>query len=214
MTQDLNLKALERRAWRSFYQDGLWDIALGMILLAFSAGAFLDRTGLSSGKRMTVFMLIEAIGIGFMWFGKRYITMPRIGRVKFSKERTQKRTIIILVLGFSVLLGVVLYVVAVRAVSGSGTGILASGMMPLLWFVNCAIVFSALAYLLDFTRLYFIGAVFAITVPVDDLLRRTTEVDVSYLVFGIPGLIVLGVGIGILIHFLKTYSVPEVDNEG
>ena len=39
--------------------------------------------------------------------------------------------------------------------------------------------------------------------------RRATEVDLSYLVFGIPGLIVLAMGVAILVRFLKTYSIPE-----
>ena len=214
MVSGLDLKALERKAWRSFFEDGLWDITLGTILLALAASAFLDRTDLSSGKRMTIFILIEAIGIGSMWFGKLFITIPRIGRVKFSKKRSRRRMTMILVLGVSVLLGMLLYALAARALPGGGNGIFAEGLMPLLWLVNCAVVFSVLAYLLDFTRLYFIGAAFALTVPVDDLLKRVTEADLSYLVFGIPGIIVLTMGITILVRFLMTYSVPGDDDEG
>ena len=35
MTQNINLKALEKKAWRSVFQDGLWDIFLGLLLMAF-----------------------------------------------------------------------------------------------------------------------------------------------------------------------------------
>ena len=36
MQPEINLKELERRAWRSVFQDGLWDIYLGLLLMAMA----------------------------------------------------------------------------------------------------------------------------------------------------------------------------------
>ena len=35
MSTQLNLKEIERKAFRSTYQDGLWDIHLGLIFVRF-----------------------------------------------------------------------------------------------------------------------------------------------------------------------------------
>jgi len=45
MSQTINLKELERKAWRSVFQDGLWDIFLGLLLLAMAIGALLSDIG-------------------------------------------------------------------------------------------------------------------------------------------------------------------------
>jgi len=38
MTDNLDLKELEKKAWRSTFQDGLWDIYFG--LLIFGMGIY------------------------------------------------------------------------------------------------------------------------------------------------------------------------------
>jgi hypothetical protein len=36
MSQNLDLKAIERKAFRSVHEDGLWDIYIGGLLLVMS----------------------------------------------------------------------------------------------------------------------------------------------------------------------------------
>ena len=42
MNTPLNLKELERKAFRSFYQDGIWDIFFGLMMLAMYTFTFFD----------------------------------------------------------------------------------------------------------------------------------------------------------------------------
>ena len=39
MTNHVDLKRLERKVWTSFFEDGLWDIYLGILLMAMSGVA-------------------------------------------------------------------------------------------------------------------------------------------------------------------------------
>lgn len=43
MSQNINLKELERKAWTSYFQDGLWDMYLGLQLLAWGLAPLLEE---------------------------------------------------------------------------------------------------------------------------------------------------------------------------
>ena len=67
MSETLDLKALEARAYRSFFADGLWDIFLGLTLLAFGVGAAVSRAGLEylqTGNVSHIGELFSAITAG------------------------------------------------------------------------------------------------------------------------------------------------------
>ncbi len=48
MNDAMDLKMLEKNAWRSFHQDGLWDIYLGLILWAL---AIFLGSGIGSSRK-------------------------------------------------------------------------------------------------------------------------------------------------------------------
>ena len=43
MNAPLNLKELEQKAFRSFYQDGIWDIFFGLMMFAMYSFTFFDQ---------------------------------------------------------------------------------------------------------------------------------------------------------------------------
>jgi len=75
------MKALEKKAFRSFFKDGIYDVFLGLILLSFGLPMMLNEFGWIDYKTMTwplVFGLILNIGaLLFFVFGKKYITVLR-----------------------------------------------------------------------------------------------------------------------------------------
>lgn len=44
MSQQISLKEAERKAFRSKYNDGLWDILLGCFFLMFAVAPYLSPT--------------------------------------------------------------------------------------------------------------------------------------------------------------------------
>ncbi len=78
MTETINLKELEKKAYRDSQQDGLMELMMGLILMAF--GGFFYSTVFVFYILLILFSgrIVESIR-------KRY-TYPRIGFVKFPQE--------------------------------------------------------------------------------------------------------------------------------
>jgi MFS family permease len=102
-----DLKAIERRTVRSFYDDGLFEIAMGAILLLLGGYFFgeiaLPETSFVRSFLSASFFLIILIGglliNKILRFLKARITYPRAGYVSFRKERNPKRRWISAALG-------------------------------------------------------------------------------------------------------------------
>ncbi len=78
MTQNLNLKEIEKKAYRDSQQDGLMEIMMGLILMTF--GGFFYSPIFAFYILLIVFAgrIVESI--------RRRYTYPRIGFVKFHEE--------------------------------------------------------------------------------------------------------------------------------
>jgi hypothetical protein len=78
----------EVRAWRSVFQDGLWDIALGIMFL----GVGLSMTlGLDPGWTYAEYAAAMVLSVAVIRVGKRRITIPRLGWVKFGPKAERRR---------------------------------------------------------------------------------------------------------------------------
>jgi hypothetical protein len=210
MSQTIDLKELERKAWRSVFQDGLWDIYLGLLLLAMAVGAWLSERGVAKSVQYAVYIGLVVLAMGALWAGKRFITLPRMGRVKFGPKRKRARALVSLILTFSVLVGLVLMLVTVRLKSNPDLAALLSPdlLIPLVWVGNVIIVFGLGAYFLEFKRLYFIGVMYALAIPFDIVLHEFAGIDISYVAFGAPAVAILVVGLVVFVRFLRDYPIP------
>ncbi len=99
MSTSLNLKEIERKAFRSVHQDGLWDIYIGGIILsmALMLNPGEGDTFLSSRLWLYIICMVVA-GVIFM-VGKKFVTTPRLGQVKFAPPRRRRLLIMAIVLG-------------------------------------------------------------------------------------------------------------------
>jgi hypothetical protein len=211
-----NLTEIEKKAYRSTFQDGIWDIFLGLILLILAVGALLSNRGASEGLQMTIVIVLQAAALAVFIGGKKCITVPRMGSVKFGpkrKGRVKKSRIVLLA---SVVAGVAVFVVTSSALGSSPTGRPKMlNFMPLIWAANAIIVFSLLAYYLDCARLYAYGVLFALPVPLDRAVKEFAGVNLSPIAFAVPATVMLAIGMMLLICFLRKYpkSAKGVSND-
>jgi len=91
MSEKLNLKQIERKAWRSVFQDGLWDIYLGLLLLLMGSSLLLDQLPIGEAARLGIYLGLMAVCLVGMWLAKTYITIPRTGRAQFGPARQIRR---------------------------------------------------------------------------------------------------------------------------
>jgi hypothetical protein len=210
--QSIDLKMIERKVWTSFFEDGIWDIYLGMLLMAMAVGALLSDIRAPEAALISSYAVLMTIALLFLLLGKRFITMPRIGRVNYGPEARARKGRATIVLTFSVLVGLLAFIIAVLGARESISRTLSTDvLLPALWVGNMIILFSLAAYFLRFNRLYFIGVMFAIAVPLDIFLRELTHRDLTFVAFSVPAMVILILGCIILIRFLRKYpkSIEE-----
>lgn len=212
--KQLNIKALEKKAFRFFFKDGIYDLFMGLILLSFGLPLIFNEFGWIDYETVTMPLLIPLIlNIGallFFVFGKKYITVPRLGIAHFGKTRKRKLKRVKLLLWISVLIGVVAFFLSLFKVFpvGGATGI----PLPFLIFgIQSLLVFSFIAYFLDFTRLYLYAFLFAISLPLTFWLKRNTEIQYPSLwVFALTTIPILVIGCVVFIQFLTQFPKKEL----
>jgi hypothetical protein len=215
MTTDLDLKQLERKAFRSTFQDGLWDIFLGLLLLNMGGGTLLGGSGMSPLWSMILLTVFAGLVLVLFWAGKKCITTPRIGSVKFGPQRKSKLKRVRGVLFLSVLMGLLMFLWGLGAWSGRLPYLLAELPIPAyVWAVQCVVVFGVAAYFMDVTRFYLYGVLYALPFPLGILLARNTDLSGTHsmaLTFGSAGGIMVLIGVLLFIRFVRRYPKPAQD---
>jgi hypothetical protein len=213
MDQKINLKELERKAFISYHQDGLVDIGIGMILLVSVLSSTLHEAGISDSVRQVIYIPLMLLCPLIIYLGKKYITVPRLGYVKFSPHRQSKRKKVILILIYAFLITMIILTATLSQKTHLINDLL--GIKTVYWmalFISIFImaVFSVLATFLDFRRLFIIGALFAIGEPIYTILQETTNLKlIGLYAHGIPGFILIIIGVLILKKFICTYHTPK-----
>jgi hypothetical protein len=186
------LENLEKKMYQSYFQDGLWDIFLGLLFL------FMGVRSLSGNVWYT---LLALSGIPVFILGKRFITIPRMGYVKFGETRKKKRRNLIVIILVAI---IVTYSILFISLTGSSLNTLFTGVFLGLMIST---IFMVMAYFLDFTRLYFYALLFGIAISINELFWGH---PMAPLALSLSGGFVLSLGCILLIRFMKTYT-PHQD---
>jgi len=209
---NIDLKDIERRAWLSTFQDGLWDCYLGMLLLAGAVGTFLNDMGASDAVRIPSYVSVMVLGGIILGVGKRFVTAPRIGRVKFGTMRKARSKRISLYIGITVLIMAVLFWLGtVRTERGQPTVIPGDVLPTLIIILFIMGVFGSLAYYWEVKRMYVYAVLMAMPEILGLAFRKLAGIDIGFIASAIPAAIVLTIAVVIFIRFLRTYPVVRVD---
>ncbi len=186
---------MEKKAWTTYFEDGLWDIFFAIMMLTM---AFRTLTNI------VWFTPLMFVGVLFFIIGKKRITIPRLGHVKFNPKREVKRIklfIIIFVAVCSTFILLLLPILGIEPPREVGSLFMAVFLM---------VIFGAMAYYLDFRRLYIYGLMFAIT----EIVWGRYGVPAGPYVALIFGCMVLITGLILLASFIHKYQKPaeEVAN--
>jgi hypothetical protein len=198
------LKEIERKAWKSCYQDGMWDIFLGLVLLSFGIIPLLEEFGVPD---ILGYIIVFAPTYILFYAGKKYITVPRGGIVKFGPTRKMKNFKLVLILLISVIFGLVVMLLTTTDLFPYKTEI---SIWPIIFAINALIVLSLMAYFLDFPRLYIYSIFFATSIFLVEISRsHVGSMYNTILGFGLPGVVMVLVGLLHLIRFIRRYPLPK-----
>lgn len=209
MSEKINLKQLQRKAWRSMFQDGIWDIFLGLLLLNIAIFTLTDAFVANDDIQIFLYIGGEILALLLLWAGKRFITVPRMGRAKFGKYGKVRRSKVKLILFATVLTGLIILLIF-EGLSNNGqiAGLPREYFVAGGWILTTMLAFGLAGYFLDFNRLYLIGALYALPFPLDILIREVWQTDQwVFFIYSIPALIILSVGLFYFFRFLKNYPV-------
>ena len=201
MTEEPNLKEIERRAYMSYHQDGLLDIFAGLYILIFGIGILVDVIwDFSFGVIMPGILLVTVLPI---WFAaKRKITMPRIGFVNFGNRGTKKLTAIFIGITVAGLLAAFAFTLA--TVQGGARQwldlIFQHGM--LIVGLGSLAVCLLFGYSMGLKRLYAYGLLAAIVL----IIGHFTGIFFAYVLLPL-GVTVIATGMALLIGFVKKYPL-------
>ena len=203
MEERIDLKAIERKVYTSYHQDGLVDVFAGFLILSFG---------------LVAWIMPDMIWMGFMFFivatslyaaAKRVFTVPRIGFVKLAPQRV-KRTMAMLV-GAGVLSSI-LGMVTLMQVEGGGTPLwllFAIENYMLVIGVSAAALFCVVGYTFRTKRMYAYALLALITFVTGHFLYFPLY---YYLV--LLGTLILLVGLTLLIRFVRRYPLSGADTLG
>ena len=210
MSQNLDLKAIERKAFRSVHQDGLWDIYLGGLMLVLSLFFAIPESGEGELTYMVIALLGVAVVFAVFQLGKKYITTPRMGQVQFGPERQKRKIKLAWIMGAYVLvtLGMVLFSLYIWNRSASGQTV-DLALTPSLERVLVALVAALLAgtstlvisYFREFVRGYYIALLMGLGFFFTLLLDMTIPMLVAGALILVPGLI-------LFVNFLRQHPLP------
>ena len=185
MVQQTDLRQIRRRVYMSYFQDGLWDILLGLALMSWGLVFLFNLGWLPGGLIIVMYSMVFAL--------KRQFTYPRIGyaRTTEAQKITMRMGIaggVLALLGVAVLL------------------LFAVGSRPdwlgeyFIFLFGCllALVVSIIAYWWKVNRWY--GYAMLVVAGVAFHQWLDTPLPLSIVV---PGGIVLLSGTAILIRFLR-----------
>ncbi len=210
MTESLDLKKLERSAFRASFQDGMTDVMLGSVLAVMSMMPWLESLGIPRPLVYVIYFGIFAAIWAEMKVIKTYIVAPRLGTAVFSSVRKnrikQARRALLVMVVMTVLLVALTALGALDKLFGDfseWSGYLFIGAI----FV---VTLSLLAYFLDYPRLYVYGWFLALMDPFSVWLEAQTNwvFPSGATIFGT---IIIIIGILTFNRFLRRYPGPVME---
>jgi len=191
VVRDDDLKALERRVWSRFFRDGFWEIFFGMMFVGMGLRELADNI---------MFTFLIFMGILVMIFGKRFITTPRMGLVRFNeRRRTRRKWVLFVILGANLLTGALL---VVTLFTGFKPGPEVSA--PIIGG-SILLIFLLIAYLLDYWKFAVYGGVLVVGIV---LMELGAEMAASlFLITG--GAALIAYGGYLIITFLRENPLKE-----
>ena len=208
MPENIDLKTIEKNILKTAHQHGFFDILIGFVITGMAFGPFF-RESLPSPYKYFLWPLILVIVAELILFIIiKYVIQPRTGIAKPgpSIKSMKKKLFIVISIQF-----VIQLIFIILLVIGNGSGIHVEGIMFILIIGLFLIpLFSIMAYLMKYPRLYLIGMLIWFAIFINELLYDPIDYRIRWLLsYGIMGSIIFIIGLVIFIGFLKKYPLPK-----
>jgi MFS family permease len=204
MVEKISLKQTERKVFKTVFNDGLWDIFIGSFFLQFAIAPLLSSS-LGDFWSSAIFLPFWALLFVFILLTRKHIISPRIGFVKFGPERKRKLTkftVIMLIINIMAFIVGIIFALNANVISGWIYSV----------FIGLIILgaSSIATHLLDFTRLFFYGLLFMLSLVIGEwsFIYLKTAHHGFPITFGISAGIIIITGLVLFFRLLKNNPMP------
>jgi hypothetical protein len=206
----IDIKELEKNVYKRIFEDGFWDIFIGMLILGIGFSWTRLFYEVFGEFGLLIFLLIWNIVSFFIFYlGKKYITTRRMGFVKFGTKRQTRQNKLKIFLAFNVIIGLIVFLLTITDLMTPifTLGLITPLIIGILFFT---VPLTIIAYFLEFSRLFLYSIIFGFTFFLSELLFPITGAPFDTVIaFVIPGFIVVLIGLIFLIKFIRKYPKPK-----
>ena len=198
------------------YEDGLWDILLGLVMLLLSIYP-ITRELLGPELNLVLFLVALAILVAGQYAARRYISTPRLG---YAKQRRTPTTKLLVVLMAGLVLLTLGFVIATllspgwipQSPSSSSASWISDLTVEIVVMFALVGLFSLLGYIFGVTRLFvygwLLGVAFVLSAALSMYQGWTFNMPLA-----IASGIIIVTGIVLLVRFIRKYPVPLEEND-
>ncbi len=202
MIEKIDLKKIEKQTYDFTFTDGLYDMAYGSLIFFIAIAPILREILYPS---YIIFLVLPAPLIIIL--GKLFVTIPRIGVVKFNQNRDKSKNKIGILIAILFPITVVLVVLTYLGVYNIKVG---GYIVPVGAGLFALVLLSIIAYVMDYPHFYLYAVSIGLGIPLASLLKPIFGDPMHYIIsFGISGTLILIYGIFTLTKFIKKYPIPK-----
>ncbi len=202
MIEKIDLKKIEKQTYQFTFTDGLYDMAYGSLLFFIAIAPILREILYPS---YIIFLILPASLI--LILGKRFITIPRIGIVKFNQNRTKSQHKLMLLIAILVPITIIMVILTFLGIYNIRVG---GYIVPVAAGLFALSLLSLIAYIMEYSHFYLYAVSIGLGIPLAELLEPLFGEPLDYIFsFGISGTLILIYGIITLIKFIKKYPIPN-----
>ncbi|MFH1699552.1 MAG: hypothetical protein ABIE07_03105 [Candidatus Zixiibacteriota bacterium] len=196
-----SLDGVERRAYRSTFSDGVYDIAFGAVFILLALIPVLEAAGISKYYGYLLLILPALMII----VAKRVITIPRMGAVEFGPKRKTKKRLILIIAAVVVFL---MMPVAIMVLPKFASGY---HMWTVISLAGAPLVALSI-YFLDHPRFILYCALFFFGILMAEFMLPYIGNPLNYVMaLGLPGIVIDVYGLALFTAFIRKY--PKVNSE-
>ena len=202
-----DLNKIEKKTASIIYQDGIFDMTLGLALIVYGIAMFLYDIWPETTVVLIMFGIYAVLATP-LFLIQAFVTKPRLGVIKYAAKRKKIRLGIIVFTAVLLVANIILFIlIAKNIIQFNGSEYLIAtifGLVPL-------IVFIIMAYFMAFNRLYLIGVLFSIAFFLMQLFAILGYDLIGRILVMVFGVVIIAIGAVFLFRFLKKY--PKVEGE-
>lgn len=213
MSTPLDLRNLEKRTFRTLFEDGLLDINIAGVVASMALLAFPPEEDTGRWARYGLFMVGLLASTLIYQLGKKFITGPRMGQVVFGPARRRRKATLAAILG--AIVGVqVLFVLGsivlwnnpdlAARLGWTGTPDRERLIVSMIGALFVGPSMALMAYFNDFTRGYYIAVLLSLGVFLLIWFHSSLMMMAAAALIFIPGVV-------LFVRFLRKYPLPPVE---